>query len=203
MNSSRDIFPNHDAGVSRFAKEQRMNQRGAVVWLFGLSGAGKSTLAAALEHRLAAEGRLTALLDGDNLRSGLNRGLGFSDADRSENLRRAAEVARLLAANGLAVICAFITPLRAHRQMIRGIVKEDDLLSVHVAASLAICEKRDPKGLYARAAQGMVKQFTGKDSGFEAPLPEEQVASLDTERTSVETALVQLHGLVAPRLMLR
>lgn len=183
-------------------KEARLRQRGCVIWLYGLSGAGKTTLASLLETRLATEGYLTALLDGDILRSGLNHGLGFSDVDRAENLRRAAETARLFAHSGIVTLCAFITPLAANRQMVRTIVGREDLLEVYISASFATCAKRDPKGLYARAAAGNVPQFTGRDSGFERPTVGESPLIIDSENESVEESVERLHANVLPRVHL-
>jgi adenylyl-sulfate kinase len=142
---------------------------GHVIWLFGLSGAGKSTLAGALAEALRARGVAVLTLDGDQLRAGLCRGLGYSEADRAENLRRAAEVARLAADSGLGVIASFITPLETNRRLVREIIGRDRLTLVHVAASLEICHQRDIKGLYARAQQGGLAQMTGISSPFEAP----------------------------------
>ena len=146
------------------------------------------------------QGLLCALLDGDEVRSGLNRGLGFSDADRTENLRRAAEAARLLAHTGVVVIAAFITPHRAHRDLIRSIVGPDDFLPVYLAASFGACARRDPKGLYARAAADKIPQFTGRDSVFEAPLPGPESLIVDTETETPATSLARLLVLIEPRI---
>lgn len=189
--------------VSRAAKERRLCQRGHVLWLYGLSGSGKSTLATRLEDRLAGRGFATLRLDGDEVRNGLNRGLGFSDDDRTENLRRAGEVARLTARAGLVTLCAFITPRRAQRAMLREIIGPDDLSIVHLAASFAACAHRDPKGLYARAAARDLTQFTGVDSSFEQPLPGEDALAIDTEAVSPEPCVERLLGLVLPLITLR
>jgi adenylylsulfate kinase len=183
-------------------KEARLRQRGCVIWLYGLSGAGKTTLASLLETRLAHDGYLTSLLDGDILRTGLNRGLGFTDADRAENLRRAAETARLFTHSGIVTLCAFITPLAANRQMVRTIIGPDDLMEVYVSASFATCARRDPKGLYARAAAGSVPQFTGRDSGFEPPAEGESPLIIDSENENVVTSTERLHAHVLPRVRL-
>lgn len=188
--------------AARAAKETRLRQRAVVVWFYGLSGAGKSTLALALDERLTSAGYLTALLDGDVLRQGLCRGLGFSDADRAENLRRAAETARLFMQTGIVTLGAFISPLRAHRALVREIIGPADLIEVYVATSFATCAKRDTKGLYARAASGSVRQFTGKDSGFEPPGPGESPLAIDTEGQSVAACLDQLWARVQPRVTL-
>ncbi len=142
---------------------------GHIFWLFGLSGAGKSTLATALVDALRARGTAVLALDGDALRAGLCRGLGYSDADRAENLRRAAEAAKLGTASGLCVVASFITPLASHRRLVREILGGQDLSLVHVSAPLEVCRARDTKGLYARASAGQVAQMTGLSSAFEAP----------------------------------
>lgn len=199
-----NLYPIFDRVLSRADKEARLGQRGQVIWLYGLSGSGKSTLAIALERRLHAEGFATQLLDGDNIRTGLNRGLGFSDADRAENIRRIAEVAKLHAQAGLVTLCSFITPLRALRDSARAIIGRDDLLEVYVKASFATCAARDPKGLYAKAAAGGVGQFTGKDSAFEEPVPDADAAEaatlvIDTETASPTDCLATLLAAVLPR----
>ncbi|MDI1249074.1 MAG: adenylyl-sulfate kinase [Lacunisphaera sp.] len=142
---------------------------GQIFWLFGLSGAGKSTLAAALIDDLRTRGIAVLALDGDALRAGLCRGLGFSDSDRAENLRRAAEAAKLGAASGLCVVASFITPLEAHRRLVADILGAENLSFIHVSAPLEVCRSRDTKGLYARAQAGQVAQMTGLSSAFEAP----------------------------------
>lgn len=200
MPSAENLHPIFDRVLLRAEKEARLQQRAKVIWLYGLSGAGKSTLAIALERRLAAEGFATHLLDGDNVRTGLNRGLGFSEADRSENLRRVAEVAKLFAQAGVVTLCSFITPLRAHRAAAREIIGAQDLLEVYVAASFDACAKRDPKGLYAKAAAGGVGQFTGKDSAFEPPLAGEAGLEIATETESAEASLDRLHAFVLPHI---
>jgi adenylyl-sulfate kinase len=146
-----------------------MTDHGHVFWLFGLSGAGKSTLAAKLAEALRAEAVTPLVLDGDALRAGLCRGLGFSDADRAENLRRAAEAARLGVLSGVPVIASFITPHEVNRQMVREIVGPESLVLIHLNPPLAVCQERDVKGLYARAQKGLVPQMTGVSSQFESP----------------------------------
>lgn len=200
MLPSENLHPIFDRVVGRAAKQARLRQQGRVIWLYGLSGSGKSTLAVALEHRLAAEGFTTHLLDGDNVRSGLNRGLGFSDEDRNENLRRVAEVAKLFVEAGIVTICSFITPLRSQRRLVREIVGADDFLSVHVAASFDACSRRDPKGLYAKAAAGGVSQFTGRDSSFEAPEAGEAGLVISTEAEPAPASLERLHAFVLPHI---
>lgn len=186
--------------ILRSNKEARLRQQARVIWLYGLSGAGKSTIAIALERQLAVSGFTTMLLDGDEVRAGLNRGLGFSDSDRAENLRRVAEVAKLFAMGGIVTICAFITPRRAHREMIRDIVGANDFLEIHLNASFATCASRDPKGLYAQAAAHNLPQFTGVDSIFEATLPGSAALVVDTESAPLEQSLARIHEFVLPRI---
>jgi bifunctional enzyme CysN/CysC len=155
--------------VDKAARAEAKGQRAAVVWLTGLSGAGKSTVSNLVEQRLHALGKHTYLLDGDNVRHGLNKDLGFTDADRVENIRRVAEVARLMADAGLIVIVSFISPFRSERMMARSLVEEGEFLEVFVDAPLALAEQRDPKGLYEKARRGELKNFTGIDSPYEPP----------------------------------
>lgn len=195
-----NIHPTFQRMLGREAKESLLNQRGLVVWLFGLSGSGKSTIALGLEQRLHAEGRLTQLLDGDNIRTGLNKNLGFSDEDREENIRRIAEVAKLHAQIGIITLVSFITPKRELRQNARNIIGSDDYLEVYVKCAFETCEQRDVKGLYAKAKAGKIPQFTGRDSSFEEPndsAPSNLVIDTDedTQEASVETIyqLVKKH----------
>jgi adenylylsulfate kinase len=200
MPASENLHPTFDRLLSRAEKEARLRQRARVIWLYGLSGSGKSTLANALERKLHADKFTTHLLDGDNVRSGLNRDLGFSDADRAENIRRVAEVAKLFVEAGVVVIAAFITPQRALRELARGLVGAEDFLEVYVSASFEECARRDPKGIYAKAGAGQVKQFTGRDSAFEPPAPGEASLVLDTEAMTPGQSLEKLHALVASRI---
>jgi len=183
--------------LPRSAKEALLGQRGAVVWMYGLSGSGKSTLANLLERRLHVAGRLVKVLDGDNIRSGLNRNLGFSDEDRHENIRRVSEVAKLFAECGVVTITSFITPSNELRRLAREVIGDADLLEVYVKASFETCRVRDPKGLYAKVAAGEVKQFTGKDSVFEDP--EKPDLIIDTEAFSEEECLDQLLAAVTTK----
>ncbi|MCE6975993.1 adenylyl-sulfate kinase [Pseudomonas frederiksbergensis] len=159
----------HTTAVSASARAQVKGQKPAVIWLTGLSGAGKSTIANALEQALVDKGRHTFLLDGDNLRMGLCKDLGFADADRVENIRRVAEVSKLLVDAGLIVITAFISPFQQDRAMARDVIGPDEFVEVFVDTSLEECERRDPKGLYGKARAGEIKNFTGIDSAYEAP----------------------------------
>lgn len=159
----------HSHPVDRNIRAEQKSQRPLVIWFTGLSASGKSTIAGALEEVLTDQGYHTYLLDGDNVRHGLCRDLGFSDADRQENIRRVGEVANLLADSGLMVLAAFISPFRADRQIVREILPEGQFIEVFVDTSIDVCRDRDPKGLYARADRGEIKQFTGVDSPYEAP----------------------------------
>jgi adenylylsulfate kinase len=186
-----NIHPETRRFLDRGAKEQLLKQRGVVLWLYGLSGSGKSTIANEVERVLHGDGRMTVILDGDNLRTGLNSNLGFSDEDRTENVRRVAETAKLLADQGIIVFVSVITPLRRHRELARNIIG-DDLHEVYVKADFATCAGRDPKGLYAKAREGRIDQFTGKDSDFEEP--ENTSLVLDTLSRSVEQCAADLLG---------
>ena len=171
-------------------REKSAPHLGHVVWLTGLSGAGKSTLAQALESALRDSGVRTALLDGDVIRQGLNRDLGFSDADRVENIRRVAEVAKLMREAGLVVISAFISPFEQEREMARELVGRAHFLQIYVSTPLPICEARDPKGLYKKARAGTLSRFTGIDSAYEPP--QRPDLTIDTTQMSVETATDQI-----------
>jgi adenylylsulfate kinase len=155
--------------LQRADKEALLGQRGCVVWMTGLSGSGKSTIAIALEQKLHAAGRYTVVLDGDNIRAGINSNLGFSADDRSENIRRIAEVAKLFLQNGAVVVCSFVSPTLAIRAQAKAIIGAADFLEVFVDTPLEECERRDVKGLYAKARTGEVKDFTGISAPFEAP----------------------------------
>lgn len=171
---------------------------GHVFWLFGLSGAGKSALATALITDLRTRGFAVLALDGDALRAGLGQGLGFSDSDRTENLRRAVEVAKLGVTSGLCVVASFITPRSSHRQLISQIVGAANLSTIHVDAPLAVCVERDPKALYARARAGQVTQMTGLSSAFEAPLDADLVIRTASEEITLSSA--KLLGFALARL---
>ncbi|MDP0490305.1 MAG: adenylyl-sulfate kinase [Verrucomicrobiota bacterium JB023] len=187
-----NIHPDFERFVSRQSKEELLGQKGVVLWMYGLSGSGKSTIATQVEKSLRAQNRLTVVLDGDNLRSGLNSDLGFTDEDRNENVRRTAEVAKIFANQGLITIVSVITPLRRFRDLARNVIGAD-FREVYVHANFETCAQRDPKGLYQKVASGKVASFTGKDSGFEQP--ESCDLFLDTEQQSVDDsaqAVIQL-----------
>ncbi|MGE9266980.1 MAG: adenylyl-sulfate kinase [Verrucomicrobiales bacterium] len=181
--STENIHPEFGRFLKREEKESLLDQRGMVCWMYGLSGSGKSTIANAAERVLHQEGRMTVILDGDNLRSGLNKNLGFSDEDRRENVRRTAELAKIFASQGIITFVSVITPRKEFRDRARDICG-DDFFEVYVKASYEACAERDPKGLYAKAAKDQVTSFTGKDSGFDEPEHPDLV--LDTEENSVE-----------------
>ena len=176
-----NIHPDFDRFVSREEKESCLGQKGIVLWLYGMSGSGKSTIATQVERELCSQGRFSVVLDGDNLRSGLNSDLGFTDEARNENVRRTAEVAKLFASQGVITIISVITPLSKFRAMAREIIGAD-FHEVYVKADFETCAERDPKGLYAKVAEGKIANFTGKDSGFEEP--ESVELTLDTRELS-------------------
>ena len=173
----------HHHPVDQSVRAEQKDQRPVVIWFTGLSASGKSTLAGALEEVLTAQGYHTYLLDGDNVRHGLCGDLGFSDADRKENIRRVGEVAKLMADAGLIAMAAFISPFRADRQIVRDILPEGQFVEVFMDASLEVCKQRDPKGMYAKAERGEITQFTGIDSPYEVPLDPE--VRVDADRLSV------------------
>lgn len=190
-----NIHPIFDSILSGKDKEKLLNQKAKVFWLIGLSGSGKSTLARALEHLLFDAGYKTVLLDGDNLRTGVNNNLGFSEEDRIENIRRAAEVARLFADNGLITICSLISPTHDIQEMTRNILGEH-YFEIFIDCPLEVCETRDVKGLYAKARKGLITNFTGIDSPFNAPQNPELV--IKTGEQSEEVSLNRLKETVFP-----
>lgn len=180
----------HDGHVKRLEREALLGQKPLTVWLTGLSASGKSTLAFALERALIEAGRACYVLDGDNVRHGLSRDLGFSDKDRTENIRRIAEVAKLMNDAGLIVITAFISPLRIDREMAKTIIGLSQYREIYVSTSMKVCETRDPKGLYEKARAGLVKEFTGISAPYEIPLNPN--LTLDTEKISKEACVEEL-----------
>jgi adenylylsulfate kinase len=193
--ASENIHPQFHRFVPAAEKACLLGQRGVVAWLIGLSGSGKSTIAAAVERAFHDEGRFCVILDGDNLRTGLNRDLGFTDADRRENVRRTAEVAKLFAGQGVITLVSLITPREEFRALAREIVGLD-YLEIYVRAPFDVCAARDPKGLYKKAAAGGVANFTGRDSGFEEPTAANLV--LDTAASSVDECAARLAALLRP-----
>jgi adenylylsulfate kinase len=182
----------HSGHVERRDRERLLGQCGVTVWLTGLSGSGKSTLAVAAEKALVDAGRLAYVLDGDNIRHGLNKNLGFSPADRTENIRRIGEVAKLFTDAGVIVFTSFISPYRADRDAVRALFAPGDFLEVYVAATLETCEGRDVKGLYQKARAGEIPEFTGISAPYEAPASPELV--IDTNRLTVAESLDALVG---------
>lgn len=196
MRKSRNIHLHHEE-VSREMRASLKNQKPCVIWFTGLSGSGKSTLANQLESMLHAQGYHTMLMDGDNIRHGLNRDLGFNEADRIENIRRVGEVARLMADAGLIVITAFISPFRADRDIVRSLLPPGEFIEVHLTTPLDVCETRDPKGLYAKARRGEIPDFTGVNSQYEEPLQPE--LRLDTAIRSITECTSTVMNLLVVR----
>jgi len=182
----------HEGSVTRAQREKALEQRGVTIWLTGLSGSGKSTIAVAAQGVLHERGHLAYVLDGDNVRHGLNKNLGFSPEDRTENIRRIGEVAKLFTDAGLVTLTSFISPYRADRDAVRAIMGDGDFLEVFVDASVETCESRDVKGLYAKARAGEIPEFTGISAPYEEPESPELV--LDTNRQTVEESVGRLIG---------
>ncbi|MGH0038057.1 MAG: adenylyl-sulfate kinase [Myxococcota bacterium] len=180
----------HFGEVPREEREKKLGQKGCTIWLTGLSGSGKSTVAVATERALVDRGRVVYMLDGDNIRHGLNSNLGFSPEDRTENIRRIGEVAKLFTDAGVIVFTSFISPYRADRDRVREIMNDGDFIEVYVAADVETCESRDVKGLYKKARAGEIPEFTGISAPYEAPEKPELV--LDTGSQSVEKSVEQL-----------
>ena len=193
---AENIYPIFEKMLQRKDREALLKQKG--IWFTGLSGSGKSTLAIALERELYKQGILCRILDGDNIRSGINNNLGFSEADRTENIRRIAEVSKLFVDCGIVTIAAFISPTHAIRRMASEIIGEDDFLEVYVSTPIEECERRDVKGLYAKARRGEIKEFTGISSPFEAP--EHPFISIDTSRQSLADSVKVLLEAVSPKI---
>jgi len=182
---AKDNIVWHSHRVLKKGRSIQKKQQPCVLWFTGLSGAGKSTIAGAVEQKLYEMGHHTYLLDGDNVRHGLNKDLGFSDDDRIENIRRIGETAKLFVDAGLIALTAFISPFRSDRQLVRDLVSEYEFIEVHIATPIDVCESRDPKGLYKKARAGEIKNFTGIDSDYELPEKPEIVvntAELDIEQ---------------------
>lgn len=189
-----NIYPIFDQMLSREDKESLLGQKGVMLWFTGLSGSGKSTVAVALERELHRRGRLCRILDGDNIRSGINANLGFSEADRKENIRRIAEVSKLFVDTGIITIAAFISPTEDMRQMAAEIIGHNDFKEIYISTPLEECERRDVKGLYAKARLGEIKNFTGISSPFEAPVNPD--LSIDTSAVSLEESVRMLLALL-------
>lgn len=192
-----NIYPIFDKMLGRADKEQLLNQKGVMIWFTGLSGSGKSTVAIALERELQQRGLLCRILDGDNIRTGINNNLGFTAEDRVENIRRIAEVGKLFVDTGIITLAAFISPNNELRKMASHIIGENDFIEVYVSTPLEECERRDVKGLYAKARRGEIKNFTGISAPFEAP--ENPQITLDTSKLSVEESVKILLDYILPR----
>ncbi len=198
---AENIYPIFDKMLQRNDREALLKQRGIMIWFTGLSGSGKSTLAIALERELYRRGILCRILDGDNIRSGINNNLGFSEADRTENIRRIAEVSKLFVDCGIVTIAAFISPTHAIRKMAADIIGWEDFLEVYVSTPIEECERRDVKGLYAKARRGEIKEFTGISSPFEAP--DDAFVSIDTTRQPLEESVRILLEAIEPKIRMQ
>lgn len=194
MTEATNIYPIYDKMMTRADKEKLLGQRGVMIWFTGLSGSGKSTVALGVERELHKRGILCRILDGDNIRSGINRNLGFSAEDRKENIRRIAEVGKLFVDTGIVTLAAFISPTNESRQMAAGIIGMEDFKEVYISTPLEVCEKRDVKGLYARARRGDIQNFTGISAPFE--VPENPALSLDTSVLSLEECVNKVLELI-------
>ena len=197
MEETKHIYPIFDRMLSRSDKEELLKQHSVMIWFTGLSGSGKSTIAIALERELQKRGLLCRILDGDNIRSGINNNLGFSAEDRIENIRRIAEIVKLFVDTGIITIAAFISPNNDIREMAANIIGKEDFMEIYVSTPIEECERRDVKGLYAKARKGEIKNFTGISAPFEAP--QHPALSLDTSKLSVEESVNKLLELILPR----
>lgn len=196
IQSERHIYPSYDQFVSRHNKEWLLQQRSRVIWLTGLSGSGKTTIAKGVERVLYEMGHLTMILDGDNVRAGINNNLGFSPEDRTENIRRIAETAKLFVQSGIVTICSFVSPTHAIRQVAADIIGPKDFIEVYINTPLELCEKRDVKGLYAKARKGEIPDFTGISAPFEAPL--QPALEIQTKGKKVEDSIKELLDYLVP-----
>lgn len=195
---TENIYPIYDRMMSREDKESLLGQKGIMIWFTGLSGSGKSTVAMGVERELHARGILCRILDGDNIRAGINNNLGFSEEDRTENIRRIAEVGKLFVQTGIATLACFVSPTNDIRHMAREIVGKEDFLEVYISTPIEECERRDVKGLYARARRGEVKNFTGISAPFEKP--DHADVSIDTSIIPLEESVKQLTDLIIDRI---
>ena len=194
--NSNNIHPTFDRILQRKDKESLLQQKSLVIWMTGLSGSGKTTIAIALEQKLRDKGFLTQVLDGDNVRTGINNNLGFSENDRTENIRRIAEVSKLFLNCGIITINCFVSPTIEIRNQAKQIIGEDDFLEIYVKASVDVCETRDVKGLYKKARNGEIKNFTGIDSPYEAPVNPALV--VDTSNQTVEESVETVFKFLEP-----
>ncbi len=194
---AENIYPIYDRMMTRQDKESLLGQRGIMIWFTGLSGSGKSTVAMGVERELHAQGILCRILDGDNVRAGINNNLGFSAEDRIENIRRIAEIGKLFVQTGVVTLACFVSPTNDIRQMAREIVGEEDFLEVYISTPIEECERRDVKGLYARARKGEVKNFTGISAPFEAPVSPDK--AIDTSKIPLKESVKTLTELIIKR----
>lgn len=201
MENENNIYPIFDRMLGRGDKERLLGQHSVMVWFTGLSGSGKSTVAIALERALQERGLLCRVLDGDNIRSGINNNLGFSAEDRVENIRRISEVCKLFIDTGVITIAAFISPTNDLREMASSIIGKDNFLEIYVNTPIEECERRDVKGLYAKARKGDIKDFTGISAPFEAPV--HPALTLDTSVLTVEESVNKLLDLIIPKIQIR
>ena len=190
----KNIHAVFDKIVSREAKEERLKQTAKVIWFTGLSGSGKTTVSSALEKKLFEMGYFTQLLDGDNIRTGINNNLGFSHEDRLENIRRIAEVSKLIMNCGVIVLCAFISPTDKIRNMAKSIIGEDDFIEVFVDTPIEVCEQRDVKGLYEKARKGIIKDFTGVSAPFDKPADAKVV--IDTSVVPLDESVEKIFEMI-------
>ena len=197
MEETKHIYPIFDRMLTRSDKEELLKQHSVMIWFTGLCGSGKSTIAIALERELQKRGLLCRILDGDNIRSGINNNLGFSAEDRVENIRRIAEIGKLFVDTGIITLAAFISPNNDIREMAANIIGKEDFMEIYVSTPIEECDRRDVKGLYAKARKGEIKNFTGISAPFEAP--EHPALSLDTSKLSVEESVNKLLDLILPR----
>ncbi len=197
MSEENHIYPIFDRMLGRKDKEDLLHQHSVMIWFTGLSGSGKSTLAIALERELQNRGLLCRILDGDNIRSGINNNLGFTAEDRVENIRRIAEIGKLFVDTGVITIAAFISPNNELREMASKIIGKENFVEVYISTPIEECEKRDVKGLYAKARRGEIKNFTGISAPFEAP--EDAALSIDTSKHSVKESVDMLLDLILPK----
>ncbi len=193
---NRNIHPVFNQILNRGDKEKLLNQHARVIWMTGLSGSGKTTIARAIEMELNSKGYLTQILDGDNVRTGINNNLAFSEEDRYENIRRISEVSKLFVDCGIICINSFISPTKKIREMAKEIIGKENFLEVYINSSLEVCEQRDVKGLYKKARKGEIKNFTGIDSPFD--VPENPDIELKTDELSIEDSATKALNIILP-----
>ena len=194
LKMAENIYPIYDKMLSRAEREAQLHQHGMMIWFTGLSGSGKTTVALGVERELHQRGILCRILDGDNIRDGINSNLGFSEEDRRENIRRIAEIGKLFVETGIVTLACFVSPTEEIREMARQIIGADDFNEIFISTPLEECERRDVKGLYAKARRGEVRNFTGISAPFEAP--KSPTLSIDTSRQPLETSVQQVVDLI-------